>query len=277
MPIKQFTDLYVIGGNNERPDALIALKANLEIARAAGTMDRLNLQVFGDHHSPSLEGLVRFYVEAEELAAKFGIELHTETHIDRFTYDPRRFLEVHEALLNRTDNRLGLRVTAHLSHYVHQIGNSKMSNWEAIRSGALRMNPFDPENIVTRKIIDGGLVSYGHMRMAVPNDWGRQEGTIQYPLVDPRLDTLVQPNAQASLRSGPFDASRHRPWKEWYRQIFTSQLRHPERPVARFSTEFIDGLQPGLYRVDDYSNLFQNIAMVSWAQKYVAQLRLEMT
>lgn len=276
MPFKQFTDLYVIGGNDQQPDALVTLETNLRIAQASGSIERLNMQIWGDNQTPSVDELLRFYLEAQEKASKAGVELYTETHIERFTYDPRRLVGVHEALTRRTGNGFGLKVAADFSHYVHQIGNTKMANWEAIKSGELNLDPFHPNNYVSRNIIEKGMIGYAHLRMAAPNNLGDNEGTIQYPLVDPKLDTLVKPNPKATLKSGPFDASRQRAWKEWYRQIFAYQLRHPERPVLRASSEFIGNGQPGRYRVDDYSNLFQNIAMVSWAQKFIRQLQGEL-
>ena len=41
MPFKQFTDVYVIGGNEQTPDALHLLKSNIDIAVASGTIESL--------------------------------------------------------------------------------------------------------------------------------------------------------------------------------------------------------------------------------------------
>ncbi len=60
------------------------------------------MQVWGNNETPTIAALVEFYGIAEEMAGKYGIELYTETHVDRFTYDPRRLIAVHEALLDHT-------------------------------------------------------------------------------------------------------------------------------------------------------------------------------
>ena len=211
IPVKQFTALYWVGGTSTEPDALVTLRDNLDLASRAGTIERLNMQVIGDSTTPSIDALVNFYIAAEDMAAAEGIEIFTETHIDRFTYDPRRLVAVHQALLDRTGGRLGLRVTADFSHYVHQIGNTHTANWPDIASGALNLNPFDPDNYVSRHIIAGGLIGYGHLRAAIPNDLARGQGSIQYPIVNPATDP-----ATADLPNGgmaePWDGGALAPW-----------------------------------------------------------------
>ncbi len=271
MPVKQFTALYWVGGSSTEPDALVTLRANLDLAKRTGTIERLNMQVIGDNTSPTIEALVDFYCAAEEMAGAEGIEIYTETHIDRFTYDPRRLIAVHEALLDRTGGRLGLRVAADFSHYVHQLGNTHMANWPAIASGALNLDPRDPDNYVSRQIIAGGLIGYGHLRAAIPNTLPRGQGSIQYPIVDPASDpeTADLPNGGMAA---PWQGDGLLPWLTWYREIFTYQIAHPERPVARFATEFIGDVAPGDYRTEPYRNLFQNLAMVSTAQRIVREI-----
>jgi len=264
MPVRQFTDLYLVGGGPDRPDALEALRANVALARRVGTIDRLNMQMIGTSEVPSLAALCDFYVAAEELAGEAGITLFTETHVDRFTYDPRRLVAVHEALLDHTGGRLGLRVAADLSHYVHQLGNTHFPNRAAIAAGELNLDPLDPDNYVSRHIIATGLVGYGHLRMAVPNDLPRGAGSIQYPVVDPATDQET-----AALPHGGMDV----PWWAWYREIFAEHAHHPERPVARFATEFIGDGAPGEYRVEPYRNLYQNIAMLALAGRAADECR----
>lgn len=272
MPVKQFTYLYVVGGSEDHPDALESLRINLEIARRARTVDRLNMQVWGDNETPSVESLINFYLTAEAMAQDAGIELYTETHVDRFTYDPRRLVAVHEALLDRTGGRTGLRVCADLSHYVHQLGNTHFPNCEAIASGELNIDPRDPSNYVSRNIIATGLINYGHLRTAVPNDLPRGHGSIQYPVVDPKNDPRTTHLANGGMTE-PWDAKKIAPWMIWYKEIFKYQIEHPGRPTARFSTEFIgDGVVNGPlgeYRTGAYSNLYQNIAMIAVARRMV--------
>lgn len=122
MPLKQFTRLCVLGGGDENPDAFEALSGYLTLAKRAGTVDRLNIQVLGDSTTPSLDALCGFYLRAEEMAQAQGIGLYTETHVDRFSHDPRRLLAVHDRLRETTGGRTGLRVAADFSHYLGQAG-----------------------------------------------------------------------------------------------------------------------------------------------------------
>jgi hypothetical protein len=272
MPVRQFTNVYVIGGNDEYPDALDALRQHLVIAKKVHTIERINMQVVGDNVTPPIEKLVEFYLDAEKMAADAGIELFTETHVDRFTYDPRRLIAVHRQLLDLTNDRIGLRINADLSHYVHQIGNTHFPNWPSVASGELNLNALDPENFISRFIINGGLVGYGHLRMAVPNNLPRGRGSIQYPVVDPQKDkeTSDLPNGGLDL---PWEMEKTKCWWAWYRELFKFQINQRERSVVRFSTEFIGDGRPSEYRVYPYRNLFQNIAMVSLAQRLVEEIQ----
>lgn len=273
MPFRQFTDLYVVGGKREGrdEDALETLRRNLGKAAAAGTVTALNMQVWGVRDEPSIDALCAFYHAAYALAKPYGIGVFTETHVDRFTYDPRRLLAVHERLLSESGGAYGLQVGADFSHYVHQLGNPHMDNWAAIRSGELRLDPFDAGNIVSTRLIQGGLVGYGHLRCAAPNDRPRNAGSIQYPIADPATDPY-RAYAGDLACGGRWDETRTRAWKEFYRQTFAYQLAHPERPVARFSTEFIGWNDHCDYRIEGYSNLHQNLACLVWAQQVKREL-----
>ena len=134
-----------------------------------------------------------------------------------------------------------------------------------MQSGALKMDHFDPANIVSTRIIQGGLVGYGHLRCAAPNDRPRDKGSIQYPLVDPASDPRTPWRGELAC-GGTWQEARTRAWKELYRQAFAYQLSHPERPVARFASEFIGWNDHCDYRIEGYGNLHQNLAVVAWAQ-----------
>jgi len=273
MPYRQFTDLYVVGGNREgrAEDALTTLKRHLETAAKVRTIESLNMQVWGIDDEPSDDALCTFYHQAEPLAQAQGIMLFTETHVDRFTYDPRRLLRIHKRLLQESANAYGLRVGADFSHYVHQLGNPTTPNWPAIRSGELVLDPFNPANIVSTGIIAAGLVGYGHLRCAAPNDRPRDHGSIQYPIRDPATDPHAAWQGELAC-GGTWDEERTRPWREFYRQVFAYQIAHPSRRVARFSSEFIGWNDHCDYRIEGYGNLYQNLAVVAWAQGLKRQL-----
>ncbi len=270
MPYRQFTDFYMVGGGPGQPDALERLRQNLDRAAASGTVTALNMQVWGTRTEPSLDRLADFYHAAYALAKPYAIGVFTETHINRFTYDPRRLLAVHDRLLADSSGAYGLQVGADFSHYVHQLGNSHGSNWDDLRSGALRMDPFDPGNIISTRIIAAGLVGYGHLRCAVPNDLAPGKGSIQYPLADPAGEPGADPGRRQLRFHGAWDESRTAAWRELYRQAFAHQITHPERGIARFSTEFIEVEDE--YRMDAYGNLHQNLSALCWAQRLKREL-----
>jgi hypothetical protein len=118
---------------------------------------------------------------------------------------------VRDRLRETTGGCTGLRVAADFSHYLHQIGNPHFPQWPAIASGELNLDPLDPDNLISRRIVEAGLVGNGHLRAAVPNDLPRGRGSIQYPIADPRGDA-----ATAALPNGgmdrPWEPARLRPW-----------------------------------------------------------------
>ena len=275
IPLRQMTRLCVIGGSDDEPEALEAMSSYLELAGRTGTLDRINFQMLGDVTSPSIDDIVDFYVRAEEMAENAGVELLTETHVERYNHDPRRMIDAHERLQERTDGRLGVRVCADLSHYVHQIGNSHFPQWPSISSGELRLDPFDPGNYVSRIIIQTGMVWGGHLRAAVPNDLPPGRGSIQYPIADPATDPATAGQPHGGMNK-PWEEDRLAPWMEFYRQIFRYQLLDPSRPVARFASEFIGDGGVGDYRVEHYRNVFQNIAAAATARRMIAEVAAEL-
>jgi hypothetical protein len=261
MPIRQATHLYVIGGGLGQPDARDSLRRNLDAALATGTMDRLNMQVAGDAIWPRVDDLVAFYRDAYAVADAAGIELFTETHVDRFTEDPRRLLEV-DAALRAAHGGRGLQICADFSHYVRQIRNPQATTSLSQEAGRLELDPDQADNILDRYIVGHWPIRYGHMRCATPSALGRGQGSLQYPLVDPASDP--ERPWHGPLRGyGPWDAARTRPWQVWHERIFAAHAAHPAWGVARFASEFIRYGED--YRIDDYRNAWQNLNVIAWA------------
>ena len=267
MPYRQFTALYVIGGNSKCPDALMQLQNNISLAKRCGTITGLNMQVYGGTGNPGVPILIDFYLRAHELADKAGLELFTETHIDRFTYDPRWLVCVNEFLSNKTNGNLFIKVAADLSHYVHQLGNSTASNFKAISKGYPDMDPFSPMNYFNKNVLEKGMVGMGHLRCAVPNNLPRGKGSIQYPLVDPVLDP--QPGScSGKIFEGVFDEKRTMHWKKWHKDMFGFLLKEAAGKTIRFSSEYIGNTNDaGDYHSGNYRDVFQNIAIISYAQQ----------
>jgi hypothetical protein len=263
-PFLMFGNLYVVGGGKGRQDALEQLDGDLRFCERSGTIRVICMQIDGDSRQPSIAALVGFFREAWRRADAAGIALHAETHIDRFTYDPRRLLAVDAAL--RAELGRGLDVCADFSHYAHQLDNTVASNWDAIRAGELVLDPQAPGSHLAAVI---ARVRSGHLRCAAPNALGRGQGSVQYPIVDPAGDPR-QPGASSALRfHGAWREERTRAWKAMYRHAFAHLLARPGEP-ALFATEFIDVEDE--YRMDPYRNVRQNLAALAWAQRCVAEL-----
>jgi len=267
-PYRMCGDLYVLPGDHRRPPALHALRANLAQAQATGTVDTIVMQVDGDRGRPTTAELVAFYREAYALADAHGVRLDTETHIDRWTYDPRRVVEVDRAL--RQELGRGLTVCADFSHYVHQIGNTQASNWSAIAAAELVIDPNQVGDIVTTGIIAPGLVCSGHLRCAAPNDLPRGQGSIQYPLGNPDADPRQQTPVGSLKHYGAWRAERTQAWQTMYQRTFAAHLATRGAPVARFASEFI--CVEDEYRMDAYRNVYQNLVAVAWACRAVHAL-----
>lgn len=269
MPFLSFLDLFVIGGRDDWPDALTTLYQCLEKAKRFGTHVKLDLQIDGDSSNPTIGQLVDFYRRAWDMADPLGIELCAETHIDRVTYDPRHTMRLHEALLDATKGERGLLISADFSHYVHQIGNTHGLNWPDIRDGKLNLDPFDPENYVSKVIIPSGLIRMGHLRLAVPNNLNREQGSIQYPIADPATDP-AKADYDGLWHYGAFSEEPAKYWKAWYRELFRFVLASEDPSPVTFNTEFIRF--GGDYAQEPYRNQYQNLCMLAYAQRLKREL-----
>jgi len=272
-PYLSFLDLFILGGTDTWPDAMITLKKCMDTARKVGTYKRLDMQIHGDSINPSISELVDFFRRAWDLADPLGIDLCVETHIDRISYDPRHLMKLHEALLNATKGERGLNISADFSHYVHQIGNTNGILWNDHQSGALNLNPFDPENYVSKVMIPSGLIKMGHLRMAVSNNLNREQGSIQYPILDPALDHRST-EYKGLWHYDRWTEERTLAWKSWYKELFRYILQSNNPEPVYFSSEFIR--YDGDYAQEPYRNRFQNLAVIAWAQQTKRVLILEL-
>jgi hypothetical protein len=273
MPYLTFLDLFIVGGSETWPDALTSMYNCMEKAKKVGSYIRLDMQINGDSHEPSISQLVDFFRRAWDMTDPMGIDICVETHIDRVSYDPRHVMRIHEALLDATKGERGLLISADFSHYIHQVGNTHGLHWQDISSGALNLDPFDPENYVSKVLIPSGLIKMGHLRMAVPNNLDRTQGSIQYPIIDPAKDPT--PTGYDGLwHYGAFDESRTEPWKAWYRELFRAILSSDDPTPITFNTEFIR--YDGDYAQEPYRNQYQNLAMVAWAQRTKREILAEL-
>ena len=267
-PYRVFTGLYVPGGVDGHPDGLEVLKQNLEICAKYPTINTLNMQVLGNNDSPSFDELYRFYEQAEELAVAQRVQLTTETHIDRFTYDPSRMLAVHEYLKRESRGKLGLNIWADFSHYVHQMENAVcMKNHPAFAPGR-RPGRADFEAVVDQ-VIHSDLIVGGHLRCAAPSSLGRECGAIQYPIVAPSSDPYA--DVTDALRfHGTWQEERTYVWKKVYRTLFAHVGKSEGNGTLRFASEFIRCEDD--YNMDGYTNYWQNLNVIAWAKSVLDEM-----
>jgi len=274
MPYRSFVELFVLGGREDWPDAVESINKCAERVRRFPTLTHVDMQIHGSNDTPSIDALIDFFKIAWERMDPLGVTLCVETHIDRISYDPRHLWRIHQALLEATAGERGLLISADFSHYIHQLHNTHSQYWSDQQNGTLKLDPFDPHNVVSSQLIPSGLIRMGHLRMAIPNNLTREQGTIQYPLVDPARDP--QPTAYEGLWDyGDFDETPTRYWKAWYGELFHYLLSQPSATPALFSTEFIR--YGGEYAREPYRNQFQNMAMLSYAHSLRSQILATLT
>ena len=233
-PYRVFTGLYVPGGIDGHPDGLEVLKQNLEICAKYPTINTLNMQVLGSSESPSFDKLYRFYEQAEKLTGAQSVMLTTETHIDRFTYDPSRMWAVHEYLKHESRGQLGLHIWADFSHYVHQLENGVcMKNHPAFAPGR-RPWRADFEAVVDQVIHSDRIVG-GHLRCATPSQLGRERGAIQYPLVAPSSDPYADVTDELQYY-GTWREERTHVWKNFYQALFAHAGKSEGNGTLRFAS-----------------------------------------
>jgi hypothetical protein len=261
-PYRVFTALYVPGGFGGHPDGLEVLKKNLEICERYSTITTLNMQVLGSSESPSMEELYDFYEKADAMAGAQGVLLTTETHIDRFTYDPSYALVVQEYLQRESGGDLGLNIWADFSHYVHQMENEACMKAHPAFTVDHKPGRAGFEAVVD-ELIRSGLIVGGHLRCAAPNSLGREKGAIQYPIVAPSSDPYSDATDEL-IHHGTWREERTHTWKNLYRSLFVHAGKSASDGTLRFSSEFIRCEDE--YNMDGYTNYWQNLNVIAWAK-----------
>jgi hypothetical protein len=267
-PYRVFTALYVPGGVDGHPDGLEVLKQNLEICAKYPTINTLNMQVLGNSESPSMEALYDFYKQAEKLAGAQGVLLTTETHIDRFTYDPSHALAVHEFLKRESRGKLGLNIWADFSHYVHQMENEACMKKHPAFAPGRTPGRADFEAVVDQ-VIHSNLIVGGHLRCAAPNPLGRERGAIQYPLVAPSSDPYADVTDEL-LYHGMWQEERTHAWKNVYKALFAHAGKSEHDGTLRFASVFIR-CEDDFY-LDEYTIYWQNLNVIAWAKSAIDEI-----
>lgn len=224
----------------------------------------LNCQLFSRHsdgHALTDLEVVRFYLDAYELAQPFGCTPSLEVHVDMWNEDFTRVARVGEMLAAQG---VDLGITLDHSHLVFKIGNDEELDVSGVRhlveSGELVLDPASPDAIF-KQWVARGWVCHAHARSVAPNNPqnprqsradGRPGRGIQYPFVRPAREAW----------HGDWDEAALEPWKEAVRHLLQARVDGNPATPARISCEFIPF--PDYGGGAGYSIFENNVACAKW-------------
>ena len=257
LPIRAGGWFYKLGQDEEN------LAKNLRIGARLGSLAH-NTQIstyHADGHMITNQEVADCYLRAYEVGEEVGCYATFEVHVNMWTEDFRRVLEVADLVEARG---VPFRMTLDHSHVIFKIDNPEEQEVQNIRpaveSGELVLDPFQPDSIC-RQWIERGLVWHAHARAAAPggpkNIWAKHaDGTvgrgIQYPFIQPG------PGEWHS----DWEESRLEPWKEVIRQLLRYHAANEDSPLLQISTEFIPNTDYG--EGSHYSIFDNSVACARW-------------
>lgn len=252
-------------------DEALLLK-NLELTKVSGG-ECHNIMLFKEHadgHAISDDEVVAFYRLAYEGSQRLGITITFEVHIYMWSEDIRRVMavaaKVHEA-------GMPFNFLLDHSHVLIKLENPAEQDLCGIRpdveTGLLRLDPFEPGNIVDDWIAQNFTVWHA-VRPVAPNGpqnlWakhpdGRPGRACQYPFLRPR---------PGEWHSDWF-AYKLEPTKEVVRKVLRAHLDNPISRLRYVTTEIID--LPDYGDGARYSLFEHSVALAQWIRDTEAQLR----
>lgn len=257
LPIRAGGWFYNLGRDED------LLKQNLELGGRLGSIVH-NTQIRAyraDGHLVSNEEVAEIYMRALEWGEKAGCVPTFEVHINMWSEDFRRVVEVADLVEARG---VPFRMTLDHSHVIFKMDNQKEQEVFDIRgdveSGALVLDPFEPGSVCAQWI-ERGLIQHAHARAAAPNNpvniWAKHEdGTfgrgVQYPFIEP------EPGQWHS----DWDEENLKPWKEVIRQLMKFHANNDRSKLGQISTEFIPN--PDYGAGAKYSIFENSIACARW-------------
>ena len=218
----------------------LLLKSNLELGARLGS-EVHNTQIFWRHaqgRPVSNEEVMAVYLTAAEWGDKLGCTPTFEVHINMWSEDFRRIVEVAELVEARG---VPFKMTLDHSHVIFKINNkaehAMFGLAQALADGSVILDPDIPGN-VCEQWIHRGFVHHCHARAAVPDNprntyavdhKGRVGRGVQYPFVEPGEGEYV----------ADWEESRLDPWKKVIRQLLVHRAGSEASPLRTISTEFI--------------------------------------
>lgn len=257
LPIRAGGWFYTLGKDEQ------LLEDNLRIGAQLGSTAH-NTQIgtyHADGHMITNEEVVEAYMRAYEVGEEVGCYSTFEIHVNMWTEDFRRVMQVAELVEAKG---VPFRITLDHSHVIFKIDNPEEQEVQNIRpaveSGELILDPFTDGNVCSQWI-ERGLVWHAHARAAAPggpkNIWakhpdGRVGRGIQYPFIQP---------GDGEWHS-EWDESKLEPWKEVIRQLLSYHAKNEESPLLQLSTEFIPNTDYG--EGSSYSIFDNSVACAKW-------------
>lgn len=230
-----------------------------------------NIQIFTHDidKTPVTDGQVAdLYMRVAEVGEQTGVIPCFEVHVNMWSEHFGRVERV-----ARLVERRGVKfnMTLDHSHIIFKIDNPEEQRVQDmdrdIRSGALELDPFKPDNVCARWI-QNGYVRHAHARAAIPNGpvnpWqkspnGRPGRGIQYPFLRPAAGEWHSDWSEKALE----------PWKEVLRQLLRHHASDPTSRLATISTEFIP--YPDYGGGAKYSIFEHSVACAAWIRQEWAQ------
>ncbi|MEM7129924.1 MAG: hypothetical protein AAF702_26570 [Chloroflexota bacterium] len=265
LPVRAGGWFYTLGRDEQ------LLEDNLRIGARLGSLAH-NTQIgtyHADGHMVTNEEVAEAYLRAFELGEEVGCVSTFEIHVNMWTEDFRRVIQVADLVEAKG---IPFRITLDHSHVIFKIDNPEEQEVQNIRpaveSGELILDPFAEGNVCDQWI-DRGLVWHAHARAAAPggpkNVWAKhpdgQVGRgIQYPFVQPGPDEW----------HSEWDEAKLEPWKEVVRHLLKYHATHDDSPLLQLSTEFIPNTDYG--EGSHYSIFDHSVACAKWIREQWAKV-----
>jgi hypothetical protein len=239
------------------------LVRNLRLTKESGgeCHNVMLLDRHADGHRITNEEVVKSYLFAYEQAQRFGIDITFEVHIDMWSEDPRRINEVADTIQARG---VPFNFLLDHSHVLLKLENveeqERCGIREAIESGKLILDPFEPGNIVD-SWIGRNMTVWLAVRPVAPNGpknlWARDsQGNFgracQYPFMRPRPGEF----------HSDWYAYKVEPCKEVVRKVLRHHRDNATSRLRYITTEIVDLIDYGANA--RYSLFEQSVAIARW-------------
>ena len=239
------------------------LQSNLELTHDTGGLCH-NIMIFENHadgHRLSDQEIVDAYLWTYDYAQALGIEITFEVHIYMWSEDVRRVNLVADMVATKG---IPFNFLLDHSHVLLKLENPEEQERcgirEAVDSGELLLDPFEPGNIVD-DWISRNMTLWHAVRPVAPNGPknllaldadGNPGRACQYPFMRPRVGEF----------HADWYAYKVEPCKEITRKLLQYHHDTPESRLRFITTEIIDLIDYG--EGAKYSLFEQSVAIAEW-------------